>query len=109
MMEIGARILGLPYYYSSDGVAFLNAFPPAQRMRRQKTAKEMEKDPSGESTHDNLLDTYYPNRPESMENVSLIAFFMFYEYVCFLRLRAKSKKLKKLSYIIKIQLFKSCG
>ena len=79
IMEIGARVLGLPYYHSSDGVAFLNVFPPAKRMRRQKTKKEMSRDPTGDSTHDNLVDTYYPNRPQELEDVSLLAFFMFYE------------------------------
>ena len=48
-------------------------------MRALKEIYLLNKD-STKLTHDNILDNYYPNRPDTMKNMSLYAFVSNYEY-----------------------------
>lgn len=80
--EVAAKLLGYSYYEFSDEIKWLNTLPKDQRTRRLKEVKEIEK-LDGDNTdiyHTNLLDNYYPNRPDLLENLSLYDLFSWYDF-----------------------------
>ena len=69
-------------YEFSDNIKWINTDKTEFRKRRMRALKEiylLNKD-STKLTHDNILDNYYPNRPDTMKNMSLYAFVSNYEY-----------------------------
>jgi len=70
-MEACGRLLGVSFYSCSASFVFLNLRGPDERMRRLKLKKEIDRNPNGPATAENLIDNYYVDRPPGMEKMSL--------------------------------------
>lgn len=72
VVECAIRLLSLPLYGFSDHVLWVNTDMPDKRNRRLKTFKQLQAEPEKHFPYfSNLIDNYYPNRGESMEQVCL--------------------------------------
>ena len=73
MYEVCDILLGDHLYGKSDTVQWVSVDQPHKRRRRLKThqkLKEMDPD-STDIFEDNLIDNFYPNRPEELEDLCL--------------------------------------
>jgi len=78
------RLLGTHLYGKSESIRFVNTNLPQNRNRILKSFKEFEEikknDPTSENIYTNsYIDTYYPNRPDSMKQTNLYDFMKFYD------------------------------
>jgi len=82
MYEACDILLGDHLYGKSDTVQWVSVDQPHKRRRRLKNhqkLKEMDPD-STDIFEDNLIDNFYPNRPEELEDLCLYDFVMWYTY-----------------------------
>ena len=79
--EVCDKLLGFPMYRFSSKVTFLSTMPKNLRKRMLKNKRLIEKLPANSTNifHDNFLDSYYPNRPNELEHMSLFKFVSWYE------------------------------
>ncbi|MCP4491608.1 MAG: AAA family ATPase [Gammaproteobacteria bacterium] len=80
--EAAAKLMGTHFHGSSDAVHFLNAAMKQDRKRKLKDYKDLEDlpDNSRATTCTNLIDDYYPNRPDMLENESLYTIATLFEF-----------------------------
>lgn len=73
IFEVADKLLGYSLYEFSDQIKWLNSQPYNQRNRRIKELNEIEKlnDDCQDIYHNNLIDDYYPNRPDSLESMCI--------------------------------------
>jgi len=81
--EAADRLLGTHLYGKSESIRFVNTNLPQNRNRILMSFKELEEikknDPKSENIYTNsYIDTYYPNRPNSMTQTNLYDFMKFY-------------------------------
>jgi len=99
--EAADKLLGYHMYNFSDQIYFLNAQPKVLRTRRFKDINEI-RDLEEDSTDiffKNIIDSYYPNRP----NVSLILYY--FSKVSSLKYVFFYFKLRNINYIPFLKLF----
>ncbi|CAF1099646.1 unnamed protein product, partial [Brachionus calyciflorus] len=79
--EACAKILGFDLNGSSHQVKFLNAVHKNERKRRLKNLHELKEldDECTDIYFNNLIDTYYTNRPNEIEDMCLYEFASIYE------------------------------
>lgn len=80
--ESAQKLLGFPYYRFSDQVKWLNTYLPEERRGRLLDIYELQK-LNPESTqlfHTNLINDYYPNRPDCLEHLNLYDLDSWYDY-----------------------------
>ena len=85
LYEASDLLLGDHLTEKSDTVKWVNVCMPHKRSRRLKNHKVLQKlaenNPHSENIfEDNVLDTFYPQRPASLENVCLYDFVAKYEF-----------------------------
>lgn len=80
--EAADKLLGHSLYEFSDQIKWLNALPCSERKRRIKELKEIEEleDENENIYHTNLIDDYYPNRPDELEQINLFDFDSYYDF-----------------------------
>lgn len=80
--EAVANLLGYEFFTSSDTVKFVNTYPSHQRKRKVMKMSELkEKEPDCvETCCHNMIDDYYPNRPDELEDTCLYEISKWYEY-----------------------------
>lgn len=80
--EVADRLHGHALCEFSDQVTWLNVVPKQQRARRLREYKEIEKlnDNDTNIYHNNLIDNYYPNRPDILEDMCLYDFYSWFDY-----------------------------
>ena len=80
--EVADKLLGYSLYEFSDAIKWLSTYPSVDRKRRLKTHKEIELLVGDDKNvyHKNLLDDYYPNRPDALNQTCLYSFDSWYEY-----------------------------
>ncbi|CAF1017803.1 unnamed protein product [Brachionus calyciflorus] len=80
--EVCAKLLGYDLYNFSDQIKYLNVHRKSERKRRLKSFNFIKTLP--EESNDiffiNIIDNYYPNRPDRIENISLYEFAS--NYIC---------------------------
>ena len=79
IMEGCLKLLGFKYYEFSQNIIWLNSYLKQDRRRKIITQKELEnlveKDPnSNKFVLNNMIDSYYPARPDNLENMCLYDF-----------------------------------
>jgi hypothetical protein len=82
-MEASLRCLGYDYYETSQKVKWLNSYEKQKRNRRIKNENELKKLnlESKELFLNNIIDCYYPNRPDLYINTCLYDFASCFEKV----------------------------
>ena len=81
--EVADKLLGYRLYQFSDAIFYLQALPKDDRKRRLKELKDIHQIQDDDSTNiyfNNLIDDYYPNRPDVLEDVCLFTFAQWFEY-----------------------------
>ncbi len=111
LYEVGDKLLGYHLYEFSDIITWLPAYPTKERRRRLKDHKDIKNlaDNDNRIFHTCLLDDYYPNRPEELNDLCLHTVQAMYDYktkIChvncpklnnnlgYLHKRAKAKVIK---------------
>jgi ATP-dependent DNA helicase PIF1 len=82
--EASDRLLGTHLYGKSESIRFINTNEPHQRNRILKPFKELKQLKENEpDSHDiymcSYIDTYYPNRPDTLETTCLYDFMQCYD------------------------------
>jgi hypothetical protein len=81
-LEVADKLLGFSLYECSVNVMFLKVYKKNKRTRRLKELKDINK-LNGESDNifcPNMIDNYYPNRPESLKEICLYDFVSWYDF-----------------------------
>lgn len=76
------KLLGHSCFYSSHEVKFLSTAPKEERKRKLKSFSVINEMRNEDENifHNNLIDTYYPNRPDELETECLKNIHCNYEY-----------------------------
>ena len=82
IFEVADKLLGYSLSEFSDVVKYLPALPSIERKRALKDIKSIKQldDHDKNIYHNNMIDTYYPNRAEDLENMCLYDVVSWYEY-----------------------------
>jgi len=82
IFEVVDRLLGFALHQFSDTIQFLNATPTEHRWSRLKNFDLVNNLPEEEQNlyHTNMLDNYYPNRPDVLAHLCLYDFIGYYEF-----------------------------
>jgi len=80
--EAADKLNGYALYQFSCQIVFMNPREKNERLRRLKDNKDINllDDNSDEIYHNNLIDNYYPNRPNVLEDICLYDFASNYNY-----------------------------
>jgi hypothetical protein len=85
IMEACHKLLGYAFYEISQNFKFLGCYLSENRKKKIKLKKDIEEIASVNPTstdlyYQNILDTYYPNRPNEIKNMCLYDFSSIYDY-----------------------------
>ena len=93
IFEVADKLLGYGLCEFSDVVKYLPALPWNERNRALKNIKLIKdmKDDDTNIYHNNMIDTYYPNRPDMLENMCLHTLISWFEYTKKITCKKESK------------------
>jgi ATP-dependent DNA helicase PIF1 len=80
--EVCDKLLSFPLYDFSTKVQWINTYPKQNRQRllkRYNDIKNLHNDDT-DLFYNNMVDDYYPNRPDELEAASLFSLMTWYEY-----------------------------
>lgn len=82
IFEVTDKLLGYSLYEFSDVIKYISALPFNERKRALKDINNINSldDEDTNIYHNNMLDNYYPNRPDQLENMCLHTLVSWFEY-----------------------------